>query len=175
MLFRTVSQLGIRYRNSPAVQPARQPRRGPRRGPLPGDRLPDARVLRDGAEIWLQEALYGQAFHLLLCGQPTGWDEAAVDHLRTTHGSLLSVHRLVPGGAPARGHEKDLVDASGSARRRLRARRVTHLVVRPDGHIGYRADHADLTGARTYLGRWLSEPRTASSSTGPARASRQSE
>jgi 2-polyprenyl-6-methoxyphenol hydroxylase-like FAD-dependent oxidoreductase len=149
MAFRTVSQLGIRYRNSPAVQPAR----GPRRGPQAGDRLPDARVVRRGQEVWLHEELAAATFHLLLCGPADTWDDSAAHDLR---GPQLTVHRLVWGDAPARADEAALLDVSGHARRRLHGAHLAQLVVRPDGHIGYRADHRDLGGARTYLGRWLS-------------------
>ena len=43
--FRTVSQLNIGYRDSPAVEEGRP---ALRRGPKAGDRLPDARVVREG-------------------------------------------------------------------------------------------------------------------------------
>ncbi len=49
--FRTLSQLGIHYRHSPAVQEGEP---ALRRGPRAGDRLPDARIARDGQPGWLQ-------------------------------------------------------------------------------------------------------------------------
>ena len=52
--FRTVAQLNISYRRSPAVQEG-HPRL--RRGSRAGDRLPDARITRDGQEAWLGAAL----------------------------------------------------------------------------------------------------------------------
>jgi hypothetical protein len=126
-----------------------------RRGPRPGDRLPDAVVHRGGTEIWLQEALSAPAFHLLLCGADTGWDDAAVEDLRRRHAPFLTVHRLIPAGGPGRADGSDLRDVSGSALSRLGVRGRACLVVRPDGHIGYRADDVDLSGADTYLRRWL--------------------
>ena len=69
--FRSVSQLGISYRHSPAVQEGRP---ALRRGPRAGDRLPDARIARDGQGCWLGEALALPGFHLLLCGAVGGWD-----------------------------------------------------------------------------------------------------
>ncbi|NYJ04271.1 FAD-dependent monooxygenase [Petropleomorpha daqingensis] len=62
LAFRTVSQLGIRYRRSPAVQPAAGPK------PRPGDRLPDVRI----GQRWLSEELDGPAFTLLTCGVGAG-------------------------------------------------------------------------------------------------------
>jgi hypothetical protein len=150
LAFRTVSQLGIRYRHSPAVEASRPGRRGPR----PGDRLPDARVLRGGAETWLHEALTAPAFHLLLCGPAEGWDDTVVEDLRRGHEPLVAVHRLTP-AAGQTSTTGDLVDTAGTALSGLGIRGAGHLVVRPDGHIGYRADDGDLSGAARYLARWL--------------------
>jgi 2-polyprenyl-6-methoxyphenol hydroxylase-like FAD-dependent oxidoreductase len=153
LAFRTVSQLGIRYRHSPAVDASRRGRRGPR----PGDRLPDARVQRGGVETWLQEALTAPAFHLLLCGPAEVWDQAAVEDLRRRHEPLLVVRRLAPADGRTSTAE-DLVDTAGVALSRLRVRGAAHLVVRPDGHIAYRADDGDVSGAARYLARSSRSP-----------------
>ncbi|HET6919212.1 MAG TPA: FAD-dependent monooxygenase, partial [Jiangellaceae bacterium] len=72
--FRTVSQLAIRYRNSPlSVEGTNAPRRGPRAG----DRLPDAPITYDGRSCTLQRALAATGFHLLLCGPVAFWSSAA--------------------------------------------------------------------------------------------------
>jgi hypothetical protein len=147
VVFRTVSQLRIGYRRSPAVE------RGGRRlaGPRAGDRLPDARLLdRDGRACWLQEVVDRRAFTLLLCGPASTWDQAAVAGLAQRYGDLLVVRRVSRPADPV-----DLVDENGSALHRLRVRGSASLVVRPDGHIGRRDDGADLSGAAGYLCRWL--------------------
>ena len=72
--FRTLAQLNLGYRHSPAVQEGRP---GLRRGPRAGDRFPDARVARDGQGCWLGEALAAPRFHLLLCGPPGDWHPAS--------------------------------------------------------------------------------------------------
>ena len=158
--FRTVSQLGIGYRHSPAVGaggvdasgqgPAGRwhPRRAPR-GPRAGDRLPDARVTRDGAECWLQESLTGTSFHLLLCGPADAWSETRLAELQARFAGLLAVHRLDRRPTPG-----VLSDPSGDALARLRVHAQTQLLIRPDGHIGFRTDQPDLTGAEHYLTRW---------------------
>ena len=97
--------------------------------------------------IWLHEALTAPAFHLLLCGPGEPWDDAAVADLQERHAPYLTVHRIGPRG--------DLVDVPGAALHRLGVRHSTCLVVRPDGHIGHRADDAGLDGAADYLRRWL--------------------
>jgi 2-polyprenyl-6-methoxyphenol hydroxylase-like FAD-dependent oxidoreductase len=70
--FRTVSQLRINYRRSPAV---REGEPTLKRGPKAGDRLPDARIAHDGQPGWLLDAVAGPSFQLLLCGRADGWDE----------------------------------------------------------------------------------------------------
>jgi 2-polyprenyl-6-methoxyphenol hydroxylase-like FAD-dependent oxidoreductase len=148
--FRTVSQLGIGYRRSPAVQEG-QP--ALRRGPRAGDRLPDARVARDGQECWLGEALAAPGFHLLLCGRADGWDPGQLATVRRRHPEGLAVHRLSREAAAGALHDVD-----GQAFARLGVAETAHYLIRPDGHIGYRAAGSDLQGLQRYLARWLPNP-----------------
>ena len=145
--FRTLSQLGIHYRNSPAAQEG-EPKLN--RGPQAGDRLPDTRITRDGQARWLQEALAAPSFHLLLCGPADGWDGDRLAALGARYAGLVAVHRLVRGATPG-----DLHDADGRAFTRLGVERAAQYLVRPDGHIGYRNGGTDLDGLERYLARWL--------------------
>jgi len=144
--FRIVSQLGIRYRRSPAVREGR-PRL--RRGPRAGDRLPDARVTRDGRPCWLGEALAAPAFHLLLCGPVAGWDAGQVTALGDRRPDLLAIHHLTREPSPGALHDPD-----GVALARLGVGETAHYLVRPDGHVGYRASGTDLRGLQGWLDRW---------------------
>jgi 2-polyprenyl-6-methoxyphenol hydroxylase-like FAD-dependent oxidoreductase len=146
--FRTVSQLGIGYRGSPAVQEGRP---ALRRGPRAGDRLPDARVTLDGRPCWLGQALAEPRFHLLACGPVGRWDTGRLDALRRRHPGLLAVHHLTRQPAPGVLHDPD-----GAALARLGVPEVAHYLVRPDGHVGYRAAGTDLDGLERHLARWLS-------------------
>ena len=146
--FRGVSQLAVTYRGSPAVD---APQRG--RRPGPGDRLPDARVVRDDGEGWLQEGLSASAWTLLLCGTPGAWDERAVAALRRRFGDLLQVQHLDRVAAAG-----VLADPSGAALAALGVRCCASLLVRPDGHVGAREDTVDLTPAAAHLARWLPRP-----------------
>jgi 2-polyprenyl-6-methoxyphenol hydroxylase-like FAD-dependent oxidoreductase len=144
--FRTVSQLGIRYRSSPlSVEGADAPRRGPHAG----DRLPDAPVTHDGQVGTLHRTLVAPGFHLLLCGPPDAWPAAA---FAPAVGQPVTVYRLTcgPGGQP------DLIDHTGLALDRLGVAGddVAHYLVRPDGYIGFRGG-ADLSGVRAYLTRLI--------------------
>jgi 2-polyprenyl-6-methoxyphenol hydroxylase-like FAD-dependent oxidoreductase len=151
--FRTLSQLAIHYRNNPAVQ---ETPGAPRAGPRAGDRLPDARIVRDGRPSWLHEALTAPAFDLLLCGPASGWPDDRVGALRERHGALLAVHRLT---RDAQAAPEILLDPSGEALARLGVVEAAQYLVRPDGHIGYRSRGTDTLGAEHYLARWLGAAR----------------
>lgn len=147
--FRTISQLRISYRRSSAgTATVGRPRRGPRAG----DRLPDVKIVENGRVRWLHEALTGASFNLLLCGPVEAWNLDAVGKLVERHEPLLRVFRLDrrPGRAI-------LFDRDGTALRRLRVRGTTALLVRPDGHIGWRTDSRDLAETARWLARWLPE------------------
>jgi FAD binding domain len=148
--FRTVSQLGIGYRHSPAVQEGHPP---PRRGPRAGDRLPDARVARDGQGCWLGEALAAPRFHLLLCGGLGDWDAGQLTAVGARHREVLTVHHLTHEAAPGALHDVD-----GQAFVRLGVEQAAHYLIRPDGHVGYRAAGTDLDGLQRHLAHWLPNP-----------------
>jgi hypothetical protein len=104
---RTLSQLRTSYRTSPLSAEAGDGRRS---GPRPGDRMPDAPVLADGAATTVHALLARPGVHVLLTGGAT--PPARVD-------PLVHVHRVdaLPGvSVPAA------------------------LVVRPDGYVGCRVD-----------------------------------
>ncbi|MFE9115588.1 FAD-dependent monooxygenase [Streptomyces collinus] len=83
-VFRTVSELGIHYRRSPASTAGSQP---PRKGPRAGDRLPD---LPRG----LQARSSGPGWHLLLSGPPALWPDERFASVLRGRDDLISVHRL---------------------------------------------------------------------------------
>jgi 2-polyprenyl-6-methoxyphenol hydroxylase-like FAD-dependent oxidoreductase len=147
--FRFVSELGIRYRASPAVSegaPALQ------RGPRAGDRLPDAAVTVNGRATTLQREVVGPCVHLLLCGDADGWSASAASAARiaTRYAPSVKVKRLARSPAP-----DVLVDAGGEALARLGVRDHAIYLVRPDGYVAYRCAGRDLSGVEAYLARWF--------------------
>jgi hypothetical protein len=75
-----------------------------------------------------------------------------VDALAERHAGILDLHRLSRRAEPGALH-----DAGGAAHRRLglgRDERPAQILVRPDGHIAYRADGTDMAGLTAYLSRW---------------------
>ncbi|MFG2550158.1 FAD-dependent monooxygenase [Streptomyces sp. NPDC048581] len=100
--FRTVSELGIHYRRSPASTTG--PRR-PRRGPRAGDRLPDR---PEG----LQARVAAPGWHLLLTGPPHLWPDERLAPILAGREDLITVHRLGD-GSPWPGVAQALVRPDG--------------------------------------------------------------
>jgi 2-polyprenyl-6-methoxyphenol hydroxylase-like FAD-dependent oxidoreductase len=150
--FRTVSQLRIRYRHSPLSVERPHP---PRRGPRAGDRLPDATLIRDGQPTTLHQVLAAPKWHLLLCGPSHGWPADQLAHLIGGRAAQIEVHQLTNQDTT-----NPLHDPHGRALRRLGLtdHDTAHYLVRPDGHIGYRAGGTDLSDAARYLHHWLPRP-----------------
>ncbi|MFF7887689.1 FAD-dependent monooxygenase [Streptomyces sp. NPDC020794] len=83
-VFRTVSELGIHYRRSPASGTGPH---SPKRGPRAGDRLPD---LPHG----LQARTAGPGYHLLLSGPPALWPDERLAPILRGREELVGVHRI---------------------------------------------------------------------------------
>ncbi len=150
-VFRNLAELAIRYRQSPLSDDGRG---APRRGPRAGDRLPDAPVVHNGAPTTLHTVLARPGWHLLLCAPP-GRCPPEVERVADEWQTVLTVHQLSD-----REHAGVLHDTDGVARRRLggHADKLLLLVVRPDGHIGYRAGTPNAESLNQYLRRWLPRP-----------------
>ena len=80
--------------------------------------------------------------------------------LHERYPSLVAVHHLTMQNTPSALHDPD-----GQALRRLglTARHTAQYLVRPDGHVGYRAGGTDATQLARYLGRWLPSSQTSTS------------
>jgi 2-polyprenyl-6-methoxyphenol hydroxylase-like FAD-dependent oxidoreductase len=144
--FAFVSELGIRYRRSPAV--AAGELRG-REGPRPGDRLPDAEVLVNGRPTYLQQALAGPHLALLLCADSANWDALELEALRERYARVITTFRLTRPG-----FDGSLVDEKGTALARLAVRDCAHYLVRPDGYIAFRSDGPAFTRLNHFLSAW---------------------
>jgi 2-polyprenyl-6-methoxyphenol hydroxylase-like FAD-dependent oxidoreductase len=147
--FRILAELAIRYRRSPLSLDGPRP---PRRGPKAGDRLPDARIVHNGQPTTLQRLVAAPGWHLLLCGPAQAWAATDVTSLAQRHAGVLSVHHLTAPGI-GDGEPDDLRPAL--RRLGLTPTDTAQYLVRPDGHIGYRAGGTDLTILSGYLHRWL--------------------
>jgi hypothetical protein len=148
LAFRTISELAVNHRRSPAVAEGDS---SPRGGPRAGDRLPDARVTKDGRACWLHEALGPPTYHLLLCGPTASWDDDEVKRFTDHWSKVVTVNRLTADAGP------DVLHDEGDALRRLGAGGGAQYLVRPDGHVAFRSARNDLVQASGYLQRWIGE------------------
>jgi 2-polyprenyl-6-methoxyphenol hydroxylase-like FAD-dependent oxidoreductase len=144
--FSFLSELGIRYRDSPAVTEGDPAQRG---GPHAGDRLPDAEVRVDGRFTYLQEALAGPHLALLLCGDPHNWDSDGLMRLRERYDRVLSVFCLSRDAADA-----DLIDERGDAFARLGVGVAAQYLVRPDSYVAFRCAGTEFEALEQYLATW---------------------
>jgi hypothetical protein len=145
--FQLVSQLGVHYRSSPFVTEGEP---GLRYGPRAGDRLPDAKTVRDGRATYLQEQLAGPRLHVLLCGPVASWARDQIATLERQFSGLVAVTHLARESSPG-----VLVDAEGEALARLGVESSAQYAVRPDGHIGFRCAGPDIRALVAYLSRWF--------------------
>jgi 2-polyprenyl-6-methoxyphenol hydroxylase-like FAD-dependent oxidoreductase len=144
--FRGLSQLTINYRTSPFSHHGHSRLR---RGPQPGDRLPDAPISIDNRATTLHRALDPSHLHLLTTGTPPDPHHPIhrIPHIRTHHlTNQPAAHALV--------------DTTGQAHQRLGLQpdQTTRHLIRPDGHIAYRAAGDDLDGLLQHLHHWLTTP-----------------
>ena len=145
--FHFVSQLGIRYRASPAVTEG-EPRL--RRGPRAGDRLPDARVHRSGHSAYLQQELSRPRVILLLCGPVSAWNADDLEVLANRFRQVLEVTYLSRDDA-----EGVLVDVDGDVLAQLGVENTAQYVIRPDGHVAFRCGGTDMARVTEYLQHWF--------------------
>jgi 2-polyprenyl-6-methoxyphenol hydroxylase-like FAD-dependent oxidoreductase len=144
--FAFVSELGIRYRKSPAIAGG-EPRL--HQGPRPGDRLPDAEVLVNGRSTYLQQTLAGPHLALLLCGDSRNWDALDLNRLQERYARVMTTYCLT-----APGSNGPLVDEKGNAFARLGVRNPTQYLVRPDGYIAFRSGGRAFRQLDQYLADW---------------------
>jgi len=144
--FRFISELGIRYRRSPAVSEA-EPRL--RAGPRAGDRFPDARLTLDGKTVRLQEAVVGPCLTLVLCGDGDLWDTGRLAEHAVCRNGLLRTKRLT-----RHSDRGVLVDETGEVLQRLGVDDAAQYLVRPDGHVGFRCAGRAFDALESYLAEW---------------------
>jgi 2-polyprenyl-6-methoxyphenol hydroxylase-like FAD-dependent oxidoreductase len=144
--FRFISELGIRYRRSPAVTEAEP---GLQAGPRAGDRFPDARLTRDGKPIQLQEAVVGPCLTLVLCGDGEPWDTERLGSHPPCRNGLMRIMRLT-----RRSERGALVDERGEAFARLGVHDAAQYLVRPDGYVGFRCAGGQFDALERHLTAW---------------------
>ena len=146
--FRFISELGIRYRRSPAVTEAEPQLKA---GPRAGDRFPDAYLTLDGETVRLQEAVVGPCLTIVLCGDGDRWNTERLDNHVACRNGLLRIKRLT-----RRAERGALVDERGEAFTRLGVEDTAQYLVRPDGYVGFRCAGRAFDALERYLDEWFS-------------------
>ncbi len=135
--FRTISQIGIRYRHSTLSLNAGKMTAD---GPQAGDRFPWIQLAFEagGPRRDLFERLDDTRFHLLVFGQPQAGSEAA----RLLRDGAVPVDTtVVPADA-----------ANDAALARIGVAQPSFFLLRPDGHIGLAGERLDIEAIRRYFG-----------------------
>jgi len=167
-LLRTASQLDVHYRNSPLVTCGPEADVGWRhQGPLPGDRLPDAALksVRTGHLHQLHGLLRKPVHHLLLqLSESPEHNERLVmyalsdrlgqEYRERVHLTVIAARATADEDVPREGttriwrdHEGEFADAFGGSGRLW--------LMRPDGHLAYRAPVSNADDLLGYLERVL--------------------
>lgn len=176
-------QLHVNYRGSPIVEEKQSLLKNPeeepgvehprlserlafRRGPRAGDLVPDASVLQKGRPTRLRRALRGSRHSLLVFAGlgAQGGDRAGlspvVEEIGQRLGDRVAVHVVFPGEEMPEflGDQGSvLLDPGGACHRRYGAGASCLYLVRPDEHVGFRAQPQDSGALLAYLDR-LYEP-----------------
>ncbi|GAA4711549.1 hypothetical protein Prum_103020 [Phytohabitans rumicis] len=139
--FRAISQLATNYRHSPLSTNGPNPRG---RHLKAGDRLPDAPLRHHGNDTTLHQITAAPRWHLLRV-QNDDIQPDAINHLTDRYPDLLHTHRL-----------QTASNTEALRRLGITSTATAVFVIRPDGHIGYRAGRPDEPTLDAYLSRWLS-------------------
>ena len=129
--FRTISQIGIRYRKSPLSQMLASLPQGT---PLAGDRFPwlHLKLQANGPVEDVFQKLDDTRFNLLVLGQPAATDALGVEDL---------MHAYAVPDDPANASELARVHVTGPA----------FYLLRPDGHIALAGEKLDADAVTRYL------------------------
>ena len=141
-------QFGMIYESSAVVPDGRPPVRSSifdyRMTSTPGARVPQATFCRaDGTKVTTQGLLDGSRF-VVLTGAGGGAWAAAAPRVAVALGLELVVYEVRPGGEATLdgGSFEEVFEISQSG----------VIVVRPDGHVGFRCDHAPDDAAEVLCG-----------------------
>ena len=140
--FKTLSQIGIHYRQSELSQEA--PHASfPRHAPKPGDRVPYLPATEHS--VGTQDLVKGIRFHFVLFSgeEPNAEAQQTVQKLQEAYPDLIAFHEL-----RLRASTKALYETFGM-------KRQGYYFVRPDSHIAYRSASLDTHHFSAYLERFL--------------------
>lgn len=125
--------------------------------PLLGVRAPDGVVIGpDGGRGWLSDRVFPQALLVLFDdGRWPRWEPSAIRALLASVSGVDVVRLVAPGVDPS---GADLRGIDGRLWRSWRARGGTVVLIRPDGHVGWRAERPSAAALSAGVSRALGQP-----------------
>jgi 2-polyprenyl-6-methoxyphenol hydroxylase-like FAD-dependent oxidoreductase len=159
--FRFISELGIKYPDSPIVDENTDgSSKAFRRGPAAGYRAPDGplRPVGEESDVTLFSRLDEVPHHLLLFGGRGDFGEETRE-LMSRYGGEIQPHLIFAGDPGKVGEEiPAYIDRTGTLRRRYGVTGTGYYLIRPDGYVAFRAPGTDLGPLRAYLERVFLAP-----------------
>jgi 2-polyprenyl-6-methoxyphenol hydroxylase-like FAD-dependent oxidoreductase len=152
ILLRAVDQTQVSYRGAALSRDWPWP---PRRGLAAGDRAPDATIpdAATGAPTRLFDLFRGIQFTLLAFG---GAQAKLAEQVAADYPDLIKPCSIVaPDDGDPDGTLPTLVDPRDHVRRLYGVAEQALVLVRPDGHLGFRSSPANPRALRSYLDRTL--------------------
>ncbi len=142
-------QFGMIYESSAVIPDGRPPVRSSifdyRMTSTPGARVPQATFCRaDGTKVTTQGLLDGSRFVVLTGARGGGW-AAAAPEVAEALGLELVVYEIRPEG-------EVMLDRGGSFEEIFEISQSGAIIVRPDGHVGFRCDNAPDRAAEVLRG-----------------------
>lgn len=157
-----IAQVSVTYRGAPSVRDIDVAESAPVHA---GDRAPDvAGLVRQGFGHYLRiRELVTDPFHLMLVMVDGDSDLAAIraelERMRSDYRACLLAYLVHPQGTvPPVDFTMEVEDRAGSFAETYGAAAGTTFVVRPDGHVGYRAAAFDPASIRDYLAGVAGQP-----------------
>jgi 2-polyprenyl-6-methoxyphenol hydroxylase-like FAD-dependent oxidoreductase len=148
--FRFVSQLGIRYRQSPIVGTA-STHKGVLRG---GDRAPDAKLVGSAEGATVLSLCRGPTHHLLLFSG-TGSSaisneilESSVTNFEAENSNWVKVHKICHTTSRT---ESSNSDPEGHVHQLYGLKDPSYVLIRPDGHIAFIGDLNTMDELRAWV------------------------
>ena len=166
-LFRFISELGIRYRQSSIV--GTSPHfMGQLKG---GDRAPDGKIrMPDGVTKFLLETCAGNKFHFLLFSGrgaqalgTEGMESCATRLKESLEGKALDVpeaHEVYESTPP---HPSAMMDVDGKLHKVYGFEEPGFVLVRPDAYIAYIGSHSDIDDFLIWINHAVESPQGPSS------------
>lgn len=161
-VFRIVSQIAIRYRNSSIVEEHNPKQLFHRKAPKAGDRAPYGIVQNaDNERLSLYKVIGGSSHQLLLfTGKNSTTEEMDKlvemrQYVKENLGNWINCFVIQVNGNEIKEFENVYIDPENALHELYGSQQATCYLVRPDGYIAFRSQPLDLAALKQYWGRFF--------------------